>query len=138
MQQLVEKMDESCKVVEDAASLRDRSQRSDEIIGKILLQVIQCTYFIREYCGQRSFGMHVVCVELLAFVEGVFSGGRLLRDLAPLVDKYVKDYVDSFQNLRCSLYEHTGVGAAVIVHRTFGEPEPIGRPFRLLVSSLSR
>ena len=121
---------------QDAAPLRDRSQRSDEIVGKILLQVIQCTYFVKEYCSERSFGMHVACAKLLASVEGVFSGGRLLRDFTSFVDQQAEDYIDSFQNLRCSLHEHASVSAAVIVHRTFGEPEIIGRPFRLLFLSL--
>jgi len=132
----MDEMGESCKVAKDAASLRDRSQHSDEIIGQILLQAIQCIYFIKEYCSQRSFGMHVVCAKLLASVEGVFSGGRLLRNLTSPVDQPAKDYIRSFQNLRRSLHEHASVSAAV--HRTFGELETIGRPFRLLFPSLSR
>jgi hypothetical protein len=51
-------MDESCKVAQDAALLRDQSKRSDEIVVKILTQVIQCTYFVKEYCSQPSFRMH--------------------------------------------------------------------------------
>ena len=51
-------MDESCKAAQDAAPLRDQSQRSREIVVKVLIQVIQCSYFVKEYCGERSFGMH--------------------------------------------------------------------------------
>ena len=58
IQQLIGEMDESCKAAQDSASLRDQSQRSGEIVAKILIQVIQCTYFVKEYCSERSFGMH--------------------------------------------------------------------------------
>jgi len=95
IQQLMGEMDESCKVAKDAASLRDRSQHSDEIVGKILLQILQCTYFVKEYCSERSFGMHVACAKLLASVEGVFSGGRLLRNFTSFADQQAEDYIDS-------------------------------------------
>ena len=58
IQQLVEEMDESCKVAQDAAPMRDHSRRSDDIVTKILLQIIQCTYFVKEYCSERCFGMY--------------------------------------------------------------------------------
>jgi hypothetical protein len=58
IQRLIEEMDESCKAAQDAAPLRDQSQRSREIVVKILIQVIQCSYFVKEYCSERSFGMH--------------------------------------------------------------------------------
>ena len=57
VQQLIGEMDETCKAAQDAAPLRDQSQRSGEIVVKILIQVIQCTYFVKEYCSERSFGM---------------------------------------------------------------------------------
>ena len=62
VRQLIEEMDESCKAAAEAAPLRDHSGRTNEIVVKILLQVIQCTYFVKEYCSERSFGM---CAELL-------------------------------------------------------------------------
>ena len=58
IRQLVEEMDESCKAATEAAPLRDQSGRSNEIVVKILLQVIQCTYFVKEYCSERSFGTY--------------------------------------------------------------------------------
>jgi hypothetical protein len=57
IQQLIGEMDESCKAAQDAELLRDQSQRSNEIVVKILMQIIQCTYFVKEYCSERSFGM---------------------------------------------------------------------------------
>ena len=62
IRQLIEEMDESCKAATEAAPLRDQSGRSNEIVVKILLQVIQCTYFVKEYCSERSFG---TCAEPL-------------------------------------------------------------------------
>jgi len=45
-------------VAHDAAPLRVHSQRSNDIVLKILLQVVQCTYFVKEYCSERRFGMY--------------------------------------------------------------------------------
>ena len=52
IQQLIGEMDESCKAAQD------QSQRSGEIVVKILIQIIQCSYFVKGYCSERSFGMH--------------------------------------------------------------------------------
>ena len=62
IRQLIEEMDESCKAATEAAPLRDQSGRSNEIVVKILLQVIHCTYFVKEYCNERPFG---TCAEPL-------------------------------------------------------------------------
>jgi hypothetical protein len=56
IQQLIGEMDESCKVAQEAEPLRDQSQRSNEIVVEILIQIIQCTYFVKGYCSERSFG----------------------------------------------------------------------------------
>ena len=52
---LIEEMEKSCKMAQEAAVLREHSLRFDEIVGKILLQVIECTHFVKSYCGQSSF-----------------------------------------------------------------------------------
>jgi hypothetical protein len=69
MQQLIEEMDESCKAAKEAAPLRDQSQRTNEIVVKILLQVVQCTYFVKEYCSERSFGVYGNSFEALNTVS---------------------------------------------------------------------
>ncbi len=56
IQQLIGEMDESCKASQDAELLRDQSQRFNEIVVKILIQIIQCTYFVKGYCSEWSFG----------------------------------------------------------------------------------
>jgi hypothetical protein len=72
MQKLVGEMDESCKVAQDAAPLRDQSQRSNDIVLKILLQVVQCTYFVKEYCSERRFGMYeCTFTGLIVVYEGL-------------------------------------------------------------------
>ena len=58
IQQLVEEMDESCKAAHDAAPMRNQSRRSDDIVVKILFQIIECTYFVKEFCSERCFGMY--------------------------------------------------------------------------------
>ena len=57
IQQLIEEMDESCKAAKEAMPLRDRSPHSNDIVVKILLQVIQCAYFVKGYCSKHSFGV---------------------------------------------------------------------------------
>lgn len=59
-------MDESCKVAQDAASLRGQSPRAGEVVVKILVQLVQCTYFVKEYCSKRSFGMNNAVCECLS------------------------------------------------------------------------
>ena len=51
-------MDESCKIAQDAAQLRNQSQRSNEVVLDILQQIVECAYFVKEYCGERRFGMY--------------------------------------------------------------------------------
>ena len=88
IQLLTEEMDESCGVAQDAAPPRDQSKRSDEIVVEILLQVIRCTYFVKEYCGDRRFGMHgYIQRSKRRVVNGVYLGSRLLRDMAPIVER---------------------------------------------------
>jgi hypothetical protein len=54
--QLIEEMDESCRMAREAAPLKERSNHVDKIITQILQQVIQCTYFVKDYCSEQSFG----------------------------------------------------------------------------------
>ena len=58
IQELVGEMDESCEVAQDAAQLRNQSQRSNNVVLKILQQVVECTHFVKEYCSERRFGMY--------------------------------------------------------------------------------
>jgi len=53
---LIQEMDGSCKMARDVAPLRERAQDVDEIVPKILNQVIECTYFVKGYWEQKSFG----------------------------------------------------------------------------------
>ena len=122
-------MDESCKAAQDAAPLRDQSKRSGEIVVKILTQVIQCTYFVKEYCSERSFGMHEKYIHsnVLSSVNYVYLGVRLLRDTTSLVDQQAKDYIDALQKLRRSLNDHASTSAAATIYRVFGKIEDIRR-----------
>ena len=120
-------MDESCKMAQDATPLRDRSQRSNDIVIKILLQVIQCTYFVKEYCGERRFGMYGCTSRGSKKAESVYSGGRLLRDMTSLVEKEANDYIENLRQLRRCLDEHASVSAAVLIRRVCGQVQVIGR-----------
>ena len=129
-------MDESCKVAQDAAPLRDQSQRSNDIVLKILLQVVQCTYFVKEYCSERRFGMYECTPSRSKKAKSVYAGGRLLRDMTSLVEKEANDYIDNLQQLRRCLGEHAGVSAAVLVHRVCGQVQAIGRVIPSFFSGL--
>ena len=126
IQQLIGEMDESCKAAQDAAPLRDQSQRSGEIVVQILTQIIQCTYFVKEYCSERSFGMREN-TSILSSVDCIYLGGRLLRDTTSLVDQQAKDYIDALQKLRRSLNDHASISAAATIYRVFGKIEDIRR-----------
>lgn len=49
-------MKDSCEFAEQAEPLMQLSRRQSKIVNRILQQVIQCTYFIKEYCRDKSFG----------------------------------------------------------------------------------
>ena len=56
VKQLIDEMDESCKMAKEVAPLKERAKHVDKIITRILQQVVQCTYFVKEYCSEQSFG----------------------------------------------------------------------------------
>src|SRR6266849_5203042 len=53
---LIDEMDKSCKIAEEAAPLKKRSPRFQEILKKLLAQVSECAYFVTGYCRDKSFG----------------------------------------------------------------------------------
>ena len=113
-------------MAQDAAPLRNQSQRSNDIVLKILLQVVQCTYFVKEYCSERRFGMYERISRGYKKANRAYAGGRLLRDMTSLVEKEAIDYIDNLQQLRRCLGEHSSVSAAVLVHRVCGHVQAIG------------
>ena len=136
IQELIGEMDESCKVAQDATPLRDRLQRSNDIVIKILLQIVQCTYFVKEYCSERRFGMYACTSSGSRKANSVYAGSRLLRDMASIVEKEANDYIDNLQQLRRCLGEHASVSAAVLVHRVCGQVQTIGIMIPLFFSGL--
>ena len=123
-------------MAQDAAPLRDQSQRSNDIVLKILLQVVQCTYFVKEYCSERRFGMYECTSRGSEKADSVYAGGRLLRDMTSLVEKEANDYIDNLQQLRRCLGEHASVSATVLVHRVCGQVQEIGRVIPSFFSGL--
>ena len=59
---LVEAMARSCEFAQDAKGLKG-SPRHAVIIEKILEQVVECAYFIRDYTRDASFGRSTCCVS---------------------------------------------------------------------------
>jgi hypothetical protein len=53
---LVQTMADSCSFADEAEELKRCSERDRDIINQILRQVMECAYFIRDYCN-KSFGM---------------------------------------------------------------------------------
>ena len=54
---LIDEMDKSCKIADEAAPLKKHSLRFNEILEKLLVQVSECAYFVTDYCRDKSFGM---------------------------------------------------------------------------------
>jgi hypothetical protein len=50
-------MGDTCSFADEGEELKKRSKRDQEIINQILRQVMECAYFIRDYCRDKSFGM---------------------------------------------------------------------------------
>lgn len=48
-------MADACSFAEDAEELKDHSEQFHTIAGKILQQVMECAYFIRDYGKDTSF-----------------------------------------------------------------------------------
>lgn len=59
--ELVDAMHQSCDFVESADDLRRQSERQNLAVIRILLQVTQCAYFVREYCRDERFGKQTLC-----------------------------------------------------------------------------
>ena len=110
---------------------RDQSKLSDEIVVKILLQVVQCTYSVKEYCGDRRFGVHEYIQRSKRLVNSVCLGSRLLRDMTSIVGQQAKDYIENLQKLRRSLSEHADVSGAVTIYRVCGQLQAIGEAISL-------
>jgi hypothetical protein len=68
---LVQTMVDSCSFANEAEELKKRSERDQEIINQILRQVMECAYFIRDYCRDKSFGMWNPLVLLSLGLIGV-------------------------------------------------------------------
>jgi hypothetical protein len=59
---LVQTMADSCTFADEAEELKQCSERDQDTINQILRQVMECAYFIRDYCRDKSFGMwNLVC-----------------------------------------------------------------------------
>jgi hypothetical protein len=54
---LVRTMANSCSFADEAEELKNRSKIDQDIMNQILHQVMECAYFIRDYCRDESFGM---------------------------------------------------------------------------------
>lgn len=60
-------MSESCSFAEHPADLNDRSELFRATIRRIMEQVIECAYFIRDYCQDTTSGVQdsiIVYIQL--------------------------------------------------------------------------
>lgn len=58
VKELVDAMLLSCDFAESTDDLRRRSERQNLAVIRILQQITQCAYFVREYCRDERFGEH--------------------------------------------------------------------------------
>lgn len=79
---LIDEMDKSCKIAEEAAPLKKRSSRFNEILEKVLQQVTECAYFVLNYSGEKSFGACLgSCRNSLPFICDVLFRCPSLEEL---------------------------------------------------------
>jgi hypothetical protein len=62
---LVQTMADSCSFADKAKELKKCSEIDQGIINQILRQVMECVYFIRDYCKDKSFGVETHMFYLL-------------------------------------------------------------------------
>lgn len=62
---LVLTMGDSCSFADNIEELKHRSDQFHTIAGQILQQVMECGFFIRDYCKDTSFGKSVDDVLVL-------------------------------------------------------------------------
>lgn len=60
---LIEAMAKSCSFVQQVDFIKERSSRFVTVTKKILQQVVQCTYFVKEYYKNKSFGGFSVIIH---------------------------------------------------------------------------
>lgn len=60
LKRLIDAMVDACSFVEPVEPLVKLSKHQSDTINRILQQVIQCTYFIKAYCKNDSFGEAVL------------------------------------------------------------------------------
>jgi len=75
---LIDEMDKSCKIADEAAPLKKHSPRFNEILEKLLVQVSECAYFVTNYCREKSFGTcSGSCCLYLLLTGDMFSRASL-------------------------------------------------------------
>lgn len=53
-------MDDGCSFADDAGELKPRLERFHAVVCQILEQVIECAYFIRDFCQDIALGMYAI------------------------------------------------------------------------------
>lgn len=119
---LVDAMHRSCDFVESADDLRRRSERQNLTIIRILQQVTQCAYFVREYCRDERFGKQTRCV-MYDHRANLCSAKRALKHIISGVEAQVRDYLGILRELRRSFVDDAVVLCTVKVYQVFDDIE---------------
>jgi hypothetical protein len=117
MKDLVQTMADSCSFAEEGEELTKRSKRDQDIINQILRQVMECAYFIRDYCRDGSFGMWDPACSTCSKTNLWAAVKRTVNYTVSLVDARSDTYKETLETLRRNLIDHMNIQCSVIAHR---------------------
>lgn len=113
-------MADSCSFADNAAELNDRSEQFDTIASQILQQVMECAYFIRDYCQDTSFGKRICRLwpyhpdaELISLHLAI----RLMKNMISMVDTRIEEYKTNLATLQQALLSRATVQCTVASYR---------------------
>lgn len=121
LRDLVDAMKDSCEFADQAEPLMRFSQRESVIVHRILQQVIQCTYFVKEYCRDSSFGRpsftYATKPPNSPHIHHVCSGMRAIKSIASNVSEEMDLYIANLKRLQTSLGTASSIEGTVMIHR---------------------
>lgn len=87
-----------------------------------LQQVIQCTYFVKEYCNDKSFGtlpLHRVAIFFSGSITHMLFlvGMRAVKNITSKVSERMEQYITNLKTLQSSLGSASAIEGSVMIHR---------------------
>jgi hypothetical protein len=96
------------------------------IIISLMIQTIDCGYFIRDYAKIKDFCMFFPVVSDELALTDICSGKRTVKNLWLDVDSKVMEYQESFKTLELQLQQHATIHTEITVLRVLSVVDEIG------------